>query len=250
MEKGIFTPQSSPREYSGNFFDRVQSIISGAISEIRAELFKAREPAVTVITGDHTVTDEDMIEFTGETATLKLPPANRISGRRGRALWIVNNGTGTLTIVPNGSDTVSGTTSVALPTLASAVYWPNGATKWRSVGGAFKATSLILSSILDVTGSVTLRGLSTYPGATTGSSTTVQLIGDLRNILFGTVNAVKIGVLTYTGGLNIGFTNGATEKIGFYGVSPIAQQILPTGAGKTVDDVITFLQLWGAVRQS
>ncbi len=38
--------------------------------------------------------------------------------------------------------------------------------------------------------------------------------------------------------------------LGFYGVTPIARQTLPTGAGRTVDDVITALQNLGLVKQS
>lgn len=39
-------------------------------------------------------------------------------------------------------------------------------------------------------------------------------------------------------------------KLGFYGVTPVARQVLATGAGATVDDVITALQNLGLVKQS
>lgn len=39
-------------------------------------------------------------------------------------------------------------------------------------------------------------------------------------------------------------------KVGFYGVTAVAQQVLATGAGRTVDDVITFLQTIGLCKQS
>jgi hypothetical protein len=39
-------------------------------------------------------------------------------------------------------------------------------------------------------------------------------------------------------------------KLGFYGVTPVARQVLATGAGRTVDDVITALQNLGLVKQS
>lgn len=49
----------------------------------------------------------------------------------------------------------------------------------------------------------------------------------------------------------------ATEKIGrsdgvigFYDVTPIAQAVLATGGGATVDNVITALQNLGLVKQS
>lgn len=39
-------------------------------------------------------------------------------------------------------------------------------------------------------------------------------------------------------------------KLGFYGVTPVARQVLATGAGASVDDVITALQNLGLVKQS
>jgi len=56
--------------------------------------------------------------------------------------------------------------------------------------------------------------------------------------------------------LSVGTTAGAkiaasaSEKLGFFGVTPIAKPLLATGAGHTVDDVITVLQNLGLVRQS
>jgi len=44
--------------------------------------------------------------------------------------------------------------------------------------------------------------------------------------------------------------NGAAPLVGFYGVAPVVRQLLATGAGHTVDDVITALQALGLVRQS
>ena len=44
------------------------------------------------------------------------------------------------------------------------------------------------------------------------------------------------------------FTNGG--YVGFYGTAAIAQQTLATGAGATVDNVITALQNLGLVKQS
>ena len=43
---------------------------------------------------------------------------------------------------------------------------------------------------------------------------------------------------------------GSEPSIGFYGVAPIARAILATGAGASVDDVITALQNLGLVKQS
>jgi hypothetical protein len=60
---------------------------------------------------------------------------------------------------------------------------------------------------------------------------------DGSNLIFGTSTGSKIGTST-------------TQKIGFWNATPVAQQVLATGAGRTVDDVITLLQTLGLCRQS
>ncbi len=50
-------------------------------------------------------------------------------------------------------------------------------------------------------------------------------------------------------GLQIG-ANGTGPTVGFYGVTPVARQLLATGTGATVDNVITALQNLGLLRQS
>ncbi len=77
-----------------------------------------------------------------------------------------------------------------------------------------------------------------------------------------TVNAVFAGTLGVTGlltasagisvvGVSSVLTFGvATSTIGFYGVTAIARAVLATGAGATVDNVITALQNLGLVKQS
>jgi hypothetical protein len=44
--------------------------------------------------------------------------------------------------------------------------------------------------------------------------------------------------------------SGTEPMLGFYGVTPIARAVLATGAGATVDNVITALQNLGLVKQS
>ncbi len=56
--------------------------------------------------------------------------------------------------------------------------------------------------------------------------------------------------------LNFGTTSGSkigqtsSHKFAFWGATPVAQQVLATGTGKTVDNVITLLQTLGLCRQS
>lgn len=60
---------------------------------------------------------------------------------------------------------------------------------------------------------------------------------DGSNLAFGTTTGSKIGTAT-------------TQKIGFWNATPVVQQVLATGAGATVDNVITFLQTVGLCKQS
>lgn len=60
---------------------------------------------------------------------------------------------------------------------------------------------------------------------------------DACNIAFDTTTGTEIGTA-------------AGQKLSFYGATPVAQNQLATGAGKTVDEVITELQRLGLVRQA
>ena len=60
---------------------------------------------------------------------------------------------------------------------------------------------------------------------------------DDRDLRFGTTNGTTIGTAD-------------TQKIGFWGATPVVQQVLATGAGATVDDVISLLQTLGLCKQS
>lgn len=70
-----------------------------------------------------------------------------------------------------------------------------------------------------------------------GNGLTLQ---DAKNMVFGTTTGTKIG--------SVGGASG--QKIGFYGVAPVVQPLLATGAAHTVDDVITAMQTLGLARQS
>lgn len=80
------------------------------------------------------------------------------------------------------------------------------------------------------------------------------------DFVFGAGDRTITGDLTVTGavitnqvkqrtttGLSIGL---ASDKLGFYGTTPEVQQVLATGTGKTVDQVITALQGIGLFKQS
>ena len=69
------------------------------------------------------------------------------------------------------------------------------------------------------------------------STSGVLTLADAANITVGTSTGTQIGTST-------------SQKLGFWNATPVAQQVLATGASKTVDDVITLLQTLGLCRQS
>jgi len=80
-----------------------------------------------------------------------------------------------------------------------------------------------------------LAGTSGNTAVTIGSATVT--LADAVNIVVNATTGTKIG--TATG-----------QKLGFWNASPVVQQVLATGAGATVDNVISLLQTIGLCRQS
>ena len=63
------------------------------------------------------------------------------------------------------------------------------------------------------------------------------IIPDAKNIALNTTTGSKLG--TATG-----------QKLGFWGITPVVQQVLATGGGATVDNVISLLQTLGLCKQA
>jgi hypothetical protein len=68
------------------------------------------------------------------------------------------------------------------------------------------------------------------------SNSTVS-VTDAVNFDIGSTTGTKIGL-------------GTSQKLGFWNATPVVQQVLATGAGKTVDNVISLLQTLGLCKQS
>ncbi len=65
----------------------------------------------------------------------------------------------------------------------------------------------------------------------------------------GTATIANVNIALGTGaGTQIGTATG--QKLAFWGITPVAQQVLATGAAKTADDIIALLQLLGLCKQS
>lgn len=86
------------------------------------------------------------------------------------------------------------------------------------------------------------------PDVTNGTLITTSNLPDINSL----------ADVTFMNGKNISFDTGTGTKIGtatsqklaFWNASPAAQQVLATGAGHSVDNIITFLQSIGLCRQS
>lgn len=97
-------------------------------------------------------------------------------------------------------------------------------------------------------------GLPFY--AETATDATYQQQGLISTSWIDATNATrkaKLSLSAYDTAARLGLeieASGTEPKIGFYGVAPIARAVLATGAGASVDDVITALQNLGLVKQS
>jgi hypothetical protein len=93
---------------------------------------------------------------------------------------------------------------------------------------------------------------------TNSSTSTVRSVGGFVLTWATSTDASRKGRLAVvacdsTGTDREGFrveSDGTQPLVGFYGVTAIARAVLATGAGHTVDDVITALQNLGLVKQS
>lgn len=61
---------------------------------------------------------------------------------------------------------------------------------------------------------------------------------------------LEAGSHLQTSGAGFKIGTATSQKIGFWNATPVVQQVLATGAGATVDNVITFLQTIGLCKQS
>lgn len=119
-------------------------------------------------------------------------------------------------------------------TYSSATSYERAVLDWQTTSNVFRVgtekgsgggTARTMAIVTDATTRVTY-------GASGG-----ETWSEGHNVTAGTTTGSKIG--TATG-----------EKIGFWNATPVVQQVLATGASRTVDDVIAFLQTIGLCKQS
>lgn len=98
--------------------------------------------------------------------------------------------------------------------------------------GAGAVSSLIFQTPTVLGSGTTAQSLATRLTLSSAGLT----IPDAHDLLINATTGTKFGQ--------------STSKLGFYGAAPIVQAVLATGAGATVDNVITALQNLGMVKQS
>lgn len=107
-------------------------------------------------------------------------------------------------------------------------------------------------------GTTKLGGDLVLGGAVTCGSNDFTGIGIANaQVVRGAVTNLSLRPAIAGGTVEITKADGVTKSIesnatgiGFYGVAPVARQVLATGGGATVDQVITALQALGLLRQS
>lgn len=135
----------------------------------------------------------------------------------------------------------SGAHAIGVGTVASgvsstAVGYTADATATNAVALGNAANAAAASATALGTGAAATHATAVALGA--GAATTAA-----NQVMLGTANETAVA----PGHASIG---GAAKNVGFYGVTPVARQLLATGAGATVDQVITALQSLGLLRQS
>ena len=159
----------------------------------------------------------------------------------------------------------------------------SGANTYNSIGRGFQgimvspsvvnASSTNFSGIyvrpqLNGSGTITnIAGLQVYPGYDYASNTNTvttargvwiknwgnfapQTFTEQHGLFVDSISGAVNNYAIYTNAGDIRLMASSSDKIGFHGVTPVARQLLATGAGATVDNVITALQNLGLVKQS
>jgi len=118
---------------------------------------------------------------------------------------------------------------------------------WKSEADAIAAGATTNGlTITATTGTITVTNGTTItcPGVTAtlaglgvaNSWSAAQTLADV-DLVLGTTTGTKIGTAT-------------AQKLSFWGVAPVVQQVLATGTGKTADNILTMLQTLGLCKQT
>jgi hypothetical protein len=134
----------------------------------------------------------------------------------------------------------------AAPTAGTNATFTNAYALWVDAGITRLDGELILGSYLTLGGPVTC-GSNDLLGVGIANAQVVR--GAVTNLSLRPAIAGGTVEITKADGTTKAIESNATG-IGFYGVAPVARQVLATGGGATVDQVITALQALGLLAQA
>lgn len=230
-------------------------------SALNATISDLLEPEVVYTAASYTMTATDgVVDYTGAGGhTITLPAANVLGGSKTRPRLILNTGAGGVSVAPAGADTINGSAS-ALNLWGGSVIgsrtaiWlvADGVSQWVTVGAIQPALQIATQS--QPTGftnpiKVTVDGVQVMKADyVTGAYNYV-----IFNNLVSSSNLTLAGapaILAFSGsgthtvsiagsGLQLPGLN--TQKLGFWGVTPVVQQSRPV----TLADVISLLVTTG-----
>lgn len=132
---------------------------------------------------------------------------------------------------------VTNTASASTSTLLRVCGGASGTTEYFAVNAAGWLTGPAAGSMVITPASGQNLNLYAQGGGSACYMNMPMVMGEGLHFHTGTTTGTKIGAST-------------TQKIGFWNVTPVVQQVLATGAGATVDNVISLLQTLGLCRQS
>jgi len=132
---------------------------------------------------------------------------------------------------------VTNTASAAASTLFRVCGGAGGVTEYLSVNASGWLVGPAASAMVVTPASGQNLNFYSQGGGSGCYMNIAMVMGEGIHLSTGTTTGTKIGTAT-------------TQKIGFWNATPVVQQVLATGGGATVDNVITLLQTLGLCRQS
>lgn len=123
--------------------DRIQVAIAKALGEVVDNVEEVRSPGVAKIAGDLVVTDERIVDYRGRGGnTIRLPEPDAGGTGVGRAVVVLNNGAGAITLSA-GARLINGAKTMAVLAGVAVLAQSNGDKLWSAVGSAGLAGHVI-----------------------------------------------------------------------------------------------------------
>jgi hypothetical protein len=203
-------------------YDIIELVESGAY-------FDPEAPALLVAAAD--ITDATA------TGIALMTAANAAAARTALSLGTIATQAASAVAITGG--TIAGLTSLSVT--QGTITDPNTAitvtSTWNNGGTTFTGLKVDITNTVSAAGSAIADFLS-------GSYSVLKIL-PFGGLVIGNANDIAVGTTT---GTKIGTST--SQKLGFWNVTPVVQQVLATGAGATVDNVISLLQTLGLCKQS